>query len=551
MNYFFKYNTKIQNGEIITSDKVKRVYKRLVADILNGEKFVFDEKKSNHAIEFIENFCKHSKGQFADKPVILELWEKALISATFGIVDKDTRLRRFREVLLVIGKKNGKSLLASAISLYMLMADGENGAECYCAATKREQAKIVFGECERMVRKSPALTKYIKSRINCLSFPLTESFLKPLSADSNTEDGLNISYAGLDEIHAWQTLDLYNIIADGVSARLEPLLFLTTTAGFIRQGLYDNKYEYAEKVLNGIVQDDTFLPIIYELDLRQEWQDESCWIKANPNLGVSKSIEYLRRKIAKAKADSLELKNILTKEFNVRETSIQVWLNFEDAVNEATYNIKDKKPIYFIAGTDLSKTTDLTSACALWLVPNDEIIYVSSMYWLPYELLDKRSKEDKIPYDKWYEQGLLRVSNGNKVDYDDVVDWYKEFSQINNCTMYQHGYDSWSSTSFIKQMTYTFGDVHEAVIQGKKTLSNPMRMLGADLKSKKVNYNNNSITRWCLTNVKADVDKNDNIQPMKTSNTKQRIDGFAAMLNAYVRYTLEKTDYMNLINRRR
>ena len=551
MNYFFKYNTKIQNGEIITSDKVKRVYKRLVADILNGEKFVFDEKKSNHAIEFIENFCKHSKGQFADKPVILELWEKALISATFGIVDKDTRLRRFREVLLVIGKKNGKSLLASAISLYMLMADGENGAECYCAATKREQAKIVFGECERMVRKSPALTKYIKSRINCLSFPLTESFLKPLSADSNTEDGLNISYAGLDEIHAWQTLDLYNIIADGVSARLEPLLFLTTTAGFIRQGLYDNKYEYAEKVLNGIVQDDTFLPIIYELDLRQEWQDESCWIKANPNLGVSKSIEYLRRKIAKAKADSLELKNILTKEFNVRETSIQVWLNFEDAVNEATYNIKDKKPIYFIAGTDLSKTTDLTSACALWLVPNDEIIYVSSMYWLPYELLDKRSKEDKIPYDKWYEQGLLRVSNGNKVDYDDVVDWYKEFSQINNFTMYQHGYDSWSSTSFIKQMTYTFGDVHEAVIQGKKTLSNPMRMLGADLKSKKVNYNNNSITRWCLTNVKADVDKNDNIQPMKTSNTKQRIDGFAAMLNAYVRYTLEKTDYMNLINRRR
>ena len=551
MNYFFEYNTKIQNGEIITSDKVKRVYKRLVADILNGEKFVFDEKKSNHAIEFIENFCKHSKGQFADKPVILELWEKALISATFGIVDKDTRLRRFREVLLVIGKKNGKSLLASAISLYMLMADGENGAECYCAATKREQAKIVFGECERMVRKSPALTKYIKSRINCLSFPLTESFLKPLSADSNTEDGLNISYAGLDEIHAWQTLDLYNIIADGVSARLEPLLFLTTTAGFIRQGLYDNKYEYAEKVLNGIVQDDTFLPIIYELDSRQEWQDESCWIKANPNLGVSKSIEYLRRKIAKAKADPLELKNILTKEFNVRETSVQVWLNFEDAVNEATYNIKDKKPIYFIAGTDLSKTTDLTSACALWLVPNDEIIYVSSMYWLPYELLDKRSKEDKIPYDKWYEQGLLRVSNGNKVDYDDVVDWYKEFSQINNSTMYQHGYDSWSSTSFIKQMTYTFGDVHEAVIQGKKTLSNPMRMLGADLKSKKVNYNNNSITRWCLTNVKADVDKNDNIQPMKTSNTKQRIDGFAAMLNAYVRYTLEKTDYMNLINRRR
>ena len=555
MNYIFEYNRKIQSGEILTSKKVKAVYKALVNDLEKTEKWIFDERKAQHALLFIENFCKHSKGKWADKPVILELWQKAFVSALFGVINKFTNKRRFREALLIVAKKNGKSLLASAISLYMLVGDGEGGAECYFVATKREQAKITFTEAERMVKKSPALKKHVKCKVNLLSFEKTNSIARPLSSDSNTEDGLNIHFAECDEIHAWQTDVLYNIVADGISAREEPILLLTTTAGFVREGLYDKKYDEAVNVINGYddkngIKDDALFPVIYELDDRSEWEKPECWIKANPNLGVSKSIEYLKRKVEQAKANSLNLKNVLTKEFNIRETSVEIWLTYEEAVNTDTFDIKELKPDYGILGTDLSKCTDLTSSCILFAHPQKEnYLYAYSMYWLPSELLEKRTKEDKIPYDRWYEQGLLRISNGNKVDYDDVVNWALEVQNELGIYIYKQGYDSWSSQSYIKTFQENFGDISIPIVQGKKTLSDPMKQIGADLKSKRINYNNNPITRWCLTNVKADIDKNNNIQPSKGDNQRRRIDGFAAMLNAYVVYVNEKSDYLRLINK--
>ena len=552
-NPIFKYNEKIQSGETVACQKIKTVYKALVRDITDvNSKWAYDEVKANHPIFFIEKFCKHSKGKIANQPVVLELWEKAFISALFGMVDKKTGLRRFSEALLIVGKKNGKSLIDSALSLYMLSADGEGGAECYSAATKRDQAKIVYTEAEKMVKKSPVLKASIKSRVNCLSYDKADSVFKPLSSDSDTEDGLNIHFAACDEIHAWKTPDLYNIIADGVSAREQPIILLSTTAGFVREGLYDLKYDEATNIINGYFddkgyKDSSILPIIYELDKKSEWTNPEMWIKANPNLGVSKKYEYLERKVNQAKENPLKQKNVLTKEFNIRETSSEVWLSFDDIDNTEKFNLLELKPKYFIGGTDLSKTTDLTSACALFMLPDDNRIYAESMYWLPSELLEARTKEDKIPYDMWHDMGLLRISNGNKVNYDDVVDWYLELQNEYGIYLYQHGYDSWSSTSFIQKMNDNFGNISVPIIQGKKTLSNPMNMLGAELKSKNIIYNNNPITKWCLTNVRADIDKNENIQPAKTSNPRRRIDGFAAMLNAYVCLIDSKTEYMNLI----
>lgn len=555
MNYIKEYLTQIETGQIKTSKKVERVYFALVRDLENEQsKWVYNERKAEHAIVFIESFCKHSKGKWANTSIKLELWQKAFISAIFGVIEKETNKRRFREAMLIVAKKNGKSLLASAISLYMLIADGEGGAEIYSVATKKEQAKIIWNEADSMIKKSPLLSKCVKRRVNRLIFEEKDSIFKALSSDSNTEDGLNIYCADCDEIHAWQTDELYNIVADGVSAREEPLILLTSTAGFVREGLYDHKYKEAVDVINGYYdkdgyKDDAFLPVIYELDERSEWQDKECWIKANPNLNISKSLIYLERQVEKAKANPLYLKNVLTKEFNVRETSSEVWLNFEDIDNGKTFDITQLKPSYAFGGTDLSKTTDLTSACLLFQLPNDETIYVHSMYWLPSDLLETRTREDKIPYDKWYDLGLLRLSNGNKVDYDDVVSWYCEMQRDYEVYLYQHCYDSWSSTSFIKSMDECFGKISIPIIQGKKTLSNPMMQLGNELKSKKVNYNNNPITKWCLTNVMADVDKNGNIQPTKTTNQRQRIDGFASMLNAYVGFQNEKTEYLRLIDR--
>ena len=554
MNPIIEYNNLIQSGEIVVSKKVEKIYRYLTDLILEKIKtpYLYDEKRANHAINFIEKYCKHSKGKWARKPVKLELWQKAFICALFGIINRNTNFRKYKEALLIVGKKNGKSFLGSAISLYMMIADGEGGAECYSVATKKEQAKIIWGEAKNMILQSPDLKKRVRCLTNVLAYDKTNSTFKPLSSDSNTEDGLNIYSADCDEIHAWKGIDLYNIVADGISARDEPLILMTTTAGFIREGAYDLKYAEAESVINGLYdkdgyKDDAFLPVIYELDNREEWTDETKWIKANPNLGISKKYDYLQRKISNAIGKPLNKKNVLTKEFNMPETSSEVWLDFEDIDNKSSFDLNILKPEYGIGGADLSSTTDLTSACILFQIPKNDTLYYLSMYWMPSELLDRRRREDKIPYDIWFEKGLLRLSNGNKVDYDDVVAWFNEIQNEYGLYIYMHGYDAWSSQSYIKKMDENFGKVGKPVRQGKQTLSNPMKIMGAEFKSKKINYNNNPITKWCLSNVRADVDKNDNIQPAKTSNSRRRIDGFAAMLDAFVVYLDEKDDYLRLI----
>lgn len=555
-NPILEYNEKIQSGEIVTSKKVAKVYKYLVQIITDPEsQWYYDADRAYDAIDFIECFCKHSKGKWARKPVFLELWQKAFIAAIFGVISKATGFRRFRKVLLVIGKKNGKSLIASTIALYMLVADGEGGAEIYSAATKRDQAKIVWKEAMRMVAQSPFLKKRVKCLSNVLEFKKTNSEFRTLSSDSGTEDGLNISCGICDETHAWKGskgVDLSNIIEGGIDSRDEPLILKTTTAGFERDGVYDLDYEIAERIINGLFDPKGYkaseiLPIIYELDSRDEWQDPASWIKANPNLGISKSIEYLAAKVEQAKEFARHLKNVLTKQFNIRETSDEVWLSFDDIDNDATFDIGELKPSYGIGGADLSKTTDLTAACVLFRVPNDDTIYVKSMAWLPSDLLEKRIKEDKIPYDFFMEQGWLRLSQGNKVDYDDVVAWFKEIQDECGCYIYEFGYDAWSASAFVKKMNDEFGDIGHAVSQLMKTLSDPMMQLGAEFQSKKVNYGNNQLLKWCLTNVRALVDKNGNIKPAKTTNQRQRIDSFAALLNAYVRFLEIKDEYLNII----
>ena len=555
-NPIIEYYNLIESGKEVVSKKVAKVYKYLY-ELVTGKiksKYYYNEIRANHAIDFIERYCKHSKGRWANKPVILELWQKAFIGAVFGIIDKETEFRRFREALLVVAKKNGKSLLASGIALYMLIAYGEGGAECYSVATKKEQAKIIWQESKNMTEKSPDLKRRVRCLTSQLAYDKTNSTFKPLSSDSNTEDGLNIYLAECDEIHAWKGVELYNIVADGISARDEPLILITTTAGFVREGAYDVKYAEAENLINGLFddngyKDDAFLPIIYELDDRNEWTDEKSWPKANPNLGVSKKYDYLRRKVDVAIGNPINRKNVLTKEFNIPETSSEVYFDYDDIYNPITFDLSELKPDYGIGGTDLSSTTDLTSASILFQIPTSDLLYFHTMYWLPYDLLDRRKKEDKIPYDVWYDLGLLRVSNGNKVDYDDVVSWFEEIQNDYGLYIYGHGYDSWSAQAYVKNMRDSFGDIGRPIIQGKKTLSGPMKALKAEFMSKKVNYNNNPITKWCLTNVRADIDKNENIQPAKTSNPRRRIDGFAGMLNAYVFYLDERDEYLRLIKR--
>jgi len=553
-NPIIEYYSLIESGKEIVSEKVRRIYKKLVSDIDDKESiYEYDSKKANHAIEFIENFCKHSKGKWGGKPIVLEVWQKAFIAAAFGFVHGIDGTRKYREVLLVVARKNGKSTVGSGIGLYLQIADGEPGSEVYAVATKKDQAKLVWLESKRMVKKSPALLKRIKPLVSEMVSEWNDSTFKPLGSDSETLDGLNVHGAMMDEIHAWKDKNLYDVIVDGTSSREQPMIFMITTAGTVRESVYDMKYEEAEMLLNGLddpdgYKDDRFLPIIYELDKREEWTDPSKWKKANPGLGTIKKIDQLETKVNKAKANSLLVKNLLTKDFNIRETSTEAWLTFEQLNNPETFDIEKLKPSYGIGGCDLSSTTDLTAAKVIFMVPEDPHIYVKQMYWLPEDLLEQRSKEDKIPYNLWHEQGILRTTPGNSVHYKFVTKWFLEIRDEYGIYLPWIGYDKWSANYWVEDMQGYFGK--EAMIpiaQGKQTLSSPMKLLGADLESKLINYNNHTIDKWCLSNTAIDVDKNLNIQPNKTKNQRRRIDGTAALLNAYVVLQEKRNDYLNMI----
>lgn len=553
-NPIIEYFNWIQQNRKKVSNKIFKVYNELIRVINSAEsEWEYSSKKANHAIEFIENYCKHSKGKMGGKPFILELWQKALVAATFGIVHKIDGTRKYQEVLLIVARKNGKSTLAAAIGLYLQIADGEPGAEIYACATKKDQAKIIWLEAKRMVKKSKVLLKRIKPLVAELIADFNDSFFKPLGSDSDTLDGLNVHGALLDEVHAWKNKDLYDVIVDAITARDEPLIFITSTAGTIRESIYDLLYDEAEQVINGYGDPDGYknermLPIIYELDKREEWTDIENAYKANPGLGTIKKIDQLIAKINKAKNNTLLIKNLLCKDFNIRETSSEAWLPFEDINNPEKFELKELNANYGIGGADLSSTTDLTAAKVIFKINSDSKIYVLSMYWLPEDLLEKRTKEDKIPYDIWHDQGLLRTCPGNSVHAKYVTEWFQEVMNIHGIYIPWVGYDSWSAKYWVEEMQGYFGEESMLpVIQGKKTLSGPMKLLGKELESKNIIYNNNPIDKWCLSNTAIDVDKNDNIQPIKTSKARKRIDGTAALLNAYVVLQDKMQDYENMI----
>ena len=552
-NPILEYWEGIQSGKITVCDKIRRTYKKLAYDIEHQDEYFYSPKRANHILEFAENYCRHSRGKYGGKPVRLELWEKAHLAAIFGFIDIEGN-RKYRESLLIVGKKNGKSLLGSIVGNYMMIADGEMGPEVYAVATKKDQSKIIWLESKRMVNKSPTLKKRVRTLVAEMDTDFNDGVFKPLASDSDTLDGLNIHCVLMDEIHQWkQGKALYDIMADGVSAREQPLVYITSTAGTIREDIYDQKYDEATDVINGYFdpdgyRDDRFIAFIYELDSRKEWTDPECWVKANPGLGTIKNIGTLRDKVEKAKKNPLLVKNLICKEFNIRETSTEAWLTFEQANNTMTYDVKVLKPRYGIGGTDLSATTDLTAAKVLFKVPDDEHVYVLSMYWIPEDLVDKRVQEDKVPYDFWIEKGYVRTCKGNKISYKDVKAWFVEIQEQQDIYLPWIGYDSWSAAYFVEDMRDYFGrDSMIPVIQGKKTLSQPMKNLGADLENNLIIYNNNPVDKWCLCNTAVDVDKNDNIQPIKTSKPRRRIDGTAALLDAYVVLEDHINEYMSML----
>lgn len=545
-NFIEAYLDEIKAGKCIVCKRTRRQYERLVDDIHHPKDgYIFDQARAERPIAFIERFCKHSKGEWAGQPLRLELFQKAFISALFGFVDAKTGYRKHRETLFYVARKNGKSVMLSGLALYMLIADQEAGAEVYSVASKKDQAKIIYEETYNMVRQSPDLLQVIKKRKSDLYFPLTFSKFQPLGKNSDTLDGLNSSLVIIDELHSIKDRNLYEVMKQSQSARRQPLLVMITTAGTVRECIFDDMYKYACGVCDGTITDPHFLPIIYELDSKEEWLDPMKWEKANPGLNRIKKLDDLISKVSRAKQSPRDLTGVLVKDFNVIQSVASTWITFDDAANPETFELERFKGYYAIGGADLSRSGDLTAATLLFM-DKQEKRYVTQMYFLPKDNFEQRVKEEKIPYDKWYEAGLLRLCEGNSINYSDVTAWFLEMVEKYDVTPAWIYYDPYSAAYWVQEMqSHGFNMVK--CYQGVKTLSLPMQQLGQDLAAKKVNYNANPLLLWCITNTGVKTDVNGNIQPIKATNPKYRIDGLASLLDAYVGLLDHYNEYLEAI----
>lgn len=550
MNYPKKYLKAIQDGKEVVSTKVRVVYEREVEWMKKPPKdfpYYFDEAEGLRHIEFIERFCKHSKGRFAGKAMELELFQKAKLQLVFGWREKDTGFRRFREVFDVRGRKCGKSTETAGVEWDVFLNDHENGPEVYCTANKKDQANLIYTECVNMRLQSPELKAITTKRQSDIYCRLNMGFIKCLASDTSTMDGLNPSFFSLDELHAMKNSSLYDVMVQGQSMRDQPLAWLITTNGFVREGFYDSHYAYASQVALGTITDYTLLALIYELNDRTTWTDPAHWPEANPGLGKIKKIETLKKNVEKAMKDSSFLPTVLTKDFNLPETEFKAWLDFDDLVNEETFEMDEVKESYAIGGCDLSAVGDLTCATLILRKPNNPKIYVLQQYFIPQakiDLLDKTSTKE-APYKIWKEQGWLTVCEGAQVNYSDVTKWFVSMVEEWDIRPLWVCYDRALSGYWVPEME-SYGFDMEKTAQGPYTWNQPMREMQAAFHEHKVIYNNNPILRWCLANTAQKSTKSDSIemiQPVKIQ-ANRRIDGMVSLLNAWVGYVKHADEYL-------
>jgi phage terminase large subunit-like protein len=553
MNYPKQYLAAIQSGAEVVSTKVRVVYERECGWMDNPPEnfpYYFDEEEGLRHIEFIERFCKHSKGKFAGHNMELELFQKAKIQMAFGWLEKETNLRRFREVFDVRGRKCGKSTETAAVEWDMLLNDFENGPEIYCTANKKEQASLIYTECVNMRIQSPELKAITKKRQSDIYCSRNMGMIKCLASDTSTMDGLNPSFFSLDELHAMKNSSLYDVMVQGQSMRDQPLAWLITTNGFVREGFYDSHYAYASQVALGTLVDYTLFPLIYELNDRETWTDPAHWPEANPGLGKIKKIETLRNNVEKAKHDSSFRPTVMTKDFNLSETEFKAWLNFDELVNEETYSMDVIKGSYAIGGCDLSAVSDLTCATLLIRKPDNPKIYVLQHYFIPQVKVDELEKthSKEAPYKLWAEQGWVTINEGAAVDYSLVTQWFAD--QVNKYDIRPLWvcYDRALSGYWVPEMEGVGFDM-ERTAQGPYTWNQPMREMQAAFHEHLVIYNNNPVLRWCLANTAQKSTKSDSIemiQPVKIQ-AHRRIDGMVSLLNAWVGYVKHFEEYMSYV----
>lgn len=520
------YAEQVRDGAILVCEYVRLAIRRYYADLDNAldQGWYFDRKAAMRAINFIERL-KHTKGEWAGQRFRLEPWQQFVLWNIFGWRNADGT-RRFRYAYIEIARKNGKTALSAGIGLYMLFADGEARPEVYSAATVKDQAKICFADAVAIV-KATDLKNYLTPYRNSIVYELKGGTMKPLSSDYGTHDGLNPSCGIIDEFHAHKDSGMFDVIKSAFGARRQPLLFIITTAGFNKSGACYAYRDNVIKVLRGVNEDDSLFGIIYTLDDKSEWDDPKMWIKANPNLGVSLSADYLADQVKDAKNRPEAVRNVMTKNVDLWVDAERTWI-LDDVWQKCigTTAPADLKGCACWGGLDLSNVSDIT-AYVLLFHENDRFQLLPH-FWIPEEKMQEKVRKENINYDKWAAEGYVTVTPGNVIDYDFVkADILRIVADYDLRTS---AYDRWNSSQTIIDLQNE-GMMFNPFGQGYGSMSAPTKEFEKAVLTGKVEHFGNPVLRWMLASTVIKTDPAGNIKPDKEKSV-QKIDGIVASIMA-------------------
>ena len=550
-NWIYTYYQGIKNGTYTVSKWIQLIYERIIHD-LEDKVYFFDQKKANAAIEWIETHCFHTEGPLAPSPLKLEVWQKAFLSCVFGLVDANG-YRQFREIVLVIARKSGKTKLASSIGAYTWRLDGGFGARVFCIAPKLDQADLVYNDVWMMTTLDPEWqemrdrlketdvrgrlvrddSELARHRQSDLSIPSTNSTVKKIAFSAKKSDGFNPSLAICDEVAAWQGdqgLKQYEVMKSGMGARPEGILLSCTTSGYINDGIYDELIKRSTRFLLGDSKERKLLPFLYMIDDIDKWNDINELKKSNPNLGVSVSVDYMLEEIAVAEGSLSKKAEFMTKYCNIKQNSSLAWLPAQtiEAISGEPIDIESLRGSYCVGGLDLSQTTDLTCACAV--IEKDGVLNVIAHFWMPAEKIDEAIERDGVPYNTYIQRGFLSLSGDNFVDYHDCYHWFTNLVETYGIYPLKVGYDRYSAQYLVQDMA-NYGFHMDDVYQGDNLWPILQEMEG-EIKDKKLYIGNNDLLKMHLLNAAIKMNTERGRGRLVKINPTSRIDGTAALSDA-------------------
>ena len=552
-SFLLEYHARIECGEMLVGQELWQELKNLKEDFQN-DAFYYDTKDALLRIDFMERCVRLTKSPYYNKPMILMLWQKAFIEAVYSFKMSETTFDRFKKVLLLIARKNTKSETCSALGLSELIV-GNDGADIVCSSNDDNQASITYDAIDTMRRLIDPDDLDTKRNQRFILNKTNGSKIFKLSERTHNKEGRNIDFAILDEIHEMQENIIAKSIEQSQSLKDNPKLILITTEGFVVDGYLDGELKKARAIING--EDDSqsgmrFLPWLYTQDSENEvWQNPKTWVKSNPTLGIVKKWDYLQEQVEIARKSKADRIFVLSKDFNIKQNSVEMWLNLEDYTYKAVYDLEDFRGCVCLGAVDLSETTDLTCAKILMMKPDDNTKYIHTMYFIP-----ERKLEDSddwyagARYKEWAKEGLLTITEGNDLDLSVVADWFYRLYKEYDIKLWKCGYDQRFSKDWITRMdSYGWTKENEdliLILQNAQTLSNALKLCEADLKKQVINYNENKIDRWCFKNAGIKVDDRSQCLCVKTEKAK-RIDGAVTLIILYETYRRYRTEYKQIV----